>query len=85
MKTFSYTITDPAGMHARPAGMLVKKAATYASDINVIKDGKKTSAKGILGIMGLAAKKGDNVQVEISGSDEDKAATELEAFFKENL
>ncbi len=85
MKSFKFTISDPAGMHARPAGMLVKKAAAYASDINIVKDGKKVSAKGILGIMGLAAKKGDEITVEISGADEDNAAKEFEAFLKENL
>ena len=37
MKSFEYTITDPVGIHARPAGVLVKEIKQYASTVTVIK------------------------------------------------
>ena len=50
MKEFTYTITDEQGIHARPAGLLVKEAAGFASAITIEKDGKKVDAKRILGV-----------------------------------
>ncbi len=47
MKEFNYTITDPAGIHARPAGLLVKKTQPYASEISLVKDGKTGNGKSI--------------------------------------
>lgn len=85
MKEFKYVITDPVGMHARPAGLLVKTAGSYASSVMIEKDGKAVDAKRIFGIMGLGVKTGDEVTIRIEGEDEEKAATELEAFMKENL
>ena len=52
MKEFKYVITDAEGIHARPATMLVKKAAGFKSDINIEAEGKKVNAKGVLGVMG---------------------------------
>lgn len=85
MKEFKYTVTDPAGIHARPAGELVKTAAKFASDINITKEQRTVSAKKIFGVMGLAVKQGQEITVTINGSDEDSAATEIEAFLKSNL
>lgn len=85
MKEFTYTITDAAGIHARPAGLLVKLAQPFASEVNIVKDGKKGNAKSMLSIMGLGAKSGEEVTVEAIGPDEDEAIVELENFFKENL
>jgi phosphocarrier protein len=85
MKEFSYVITDPEGIHARPAGELVKAAKSYESSVDISKDGKKVSAKKIFGVMGLAAKQGHEVVFTIEGPDEDKAAAELEQFMKDNL
>ena len=83
MKEFQYVITDAEGIHARPAGLLVKKAKEFASAVK--KDDKSGDAKKIFSVMGLAAKKGETVTVCVEGADEDTAAPALEAFFKENL
>ena len=83
MKEFKYVITDAEGIHARPATMLVKKAAGFKSDIEA--EGKKVNAKGVLGVMGLGAKKGAEITVTVDGEDEEIAAAELETFLKENL
>ena len=85
MKEFFYTITDKVGIHARPAGLLVKKASEFSSDIKISKGEKTVDAKKIFGIMSLAAKCDEQVKITISGDDEDLAATELEKFFKENI
>ncbi len=85
MKEFKYVITDPEGIHARPAGELVKKCKGYASKITIIKDGKAANAAKILAVMSLGVKKGHEVTFQIEGADEATAAAELEAFMKENL
>lgn len=85
MKEFKYTITDSQGIHARPAGLLVKEAAKFASDIKIEKAGKVADAKRIFGVMGLAAKQGEEVVIRVEGADEVEAAAAMETFFKENL
>ena len=77
MKEFTYTITDEQGIHARPAGLLVKEAAGFASAITIEKDGKKVDAKRILGVMGLGAKKGAEITLRAEGEDEDAAIEKL--------
>ncbi|MCC2253771.1 HPr family phosphocarrier protein [Ruminococcus sp. CLA-AA-H200] len=85
MKEFKYVITDPEGIHARPAGILVKQAAGYASAVKIAKGEKSADAKRIFGVMGLGVKNGDEVTITADGADEEKAIAELETFFKENL
>ena len=85
MKEFKYTITDSQGIHARPAGLLVKEAAKFASDIKIEKAEKAADAKRIFGVMGLAAKQGEEVVIRVEGADEAEAAAVMETFFKENL
>ena len=85
MKEFSYVITDPQGIHARPAGALVKEAGQFESNIMISKDGKEVDAKRIFGIMGLAAKQGQTIVIRINGSDENEAMQKLSAFMKKNM
>ena len=85
MKKFDYTIQDNCGIHARPAGMLVKEAGKFESKITIWKEDRFVDVSKLIALMGLGVKKGDTVTVEIDGSDEEKAAEELEKFFKENL
>ena len=85
MKEFDYIITDPEGIHARPAGLLVKEASRFQSDIQLKKDGKSGDAKRIFAVMALAAKKGETITVTVNGEDEAEAAAAMEAFLKDNL
>ena len=85
MKEIKYVITDPEGIHARPANLLVKKAAGYACKITIGKDGREVDAKRIMGVMSLAAKKGQEITIKCDGEGEESAIVELEAFLKENL
>ncbi|MCR5761288.1 MAG: HPr family phosphocarrier protein [Sphaerochaetaceae bacterium] len=85
MKTFEYTIQDPIGIHARPAGLLVKEVKKYTSAVTIVKGEKSVNALKLMAIMGLGIKQGETVKVTVEGDDEDKAAAEIEAFFKANL
>ena len=73
MREFKYVVTDPEGIHARPAGELVKAVKAFSSDIKIAKGGKAMNCKAIFGIMGLAVKKGDEVTLTFEGADEDAA------------
>ncbi len=85
MKNFEYVIKDELGIHARPAGMLVKEAKKYDSKIVLSQDGKKAEATKLIAIMGMAVKCGQTVAVEISGNDEEEAFEGMKSFFEENL
>ena len=85
MKEIKYVITDPLGMHARPAGMLVKAVAPYASKITVTAPTGTADARRLMALMKLAAKQGMELTFTIDGADEDKAAAELQAFLEANL
>jgi Phosphotransferase System HPr (HPr) Family len=82
MKTFEYTIKDELGIHARPAGSLVKEANAFLSTITIIKDEKQADAKKIFSIMGLGAKCGDTIIISAEGDDEDIAIAALETFMR---
>ena len=85
MKEFKHVIADPLGMHARPAGMLVKAVAGYASKITVTAPTGTADAKRLMALMRLAAKQGHELTITVEGPDEDTAATELQAFLSANL
>ena len=69
MKIVEYTIKDALGIHARPAGLLVKEAGKFASKIMIASPKKEVDAKRIMGVMGLGVKCGDTVKLTIEGAD----------------
>ena len=86
MKEFTYTIKEPVGIHARPAGMLAKEAKTCQRTVAIVdKTGKSVDATRLMALMGMGIKCGDTVTVKIAGADEDTAAPALEKFFNEHL
>lgn len=85
MKSFDYRVTDSMGLHARPAGMLVKEAGKFSSVIKITSGGRSAEATRLFGIMGLAVKCGATVTVSAEGADEDEAIAAMEVFFKENV
>ena len=85
MKNFSYVIKDEIGIHARPAGLLVKEAKKYASKVVIRANGKSAEATRLMAIMGMGVKCGQTVEVEVTGDDEDTAFEGMKAFFEENL
>lgn len=85
MRSFEYVITDAVGLHARPAGLLVKEAGKYGASVVLISGEKKADAKKLFALMQLGIKCNDIVTVTVNGADEDAACQQLEQFFKEHL
>ena len=72
------TITNPQGLHARPADLFVKTATRFESTtINVEKDGERVDGKSILGILTLAAEQGSQLVIEATGQDAHEALSAL--------
>lgn len=85
MKTMTYTIQDELGIHARPAGVLVKEVKKFQSKITLEGNGKKAEAGKLLTIMGMGIKHGTEVTITAEGPDENEAIAAMEEFFKNNL
>lgn len=85
MKTFTHTVTDELGIHARPAGHLVNMAKSYEDTIIIKKGDKEADAKKLLQVMSLGAKMGDTLIFEIDGECEEDTALKVEEFVKENF
>lgn len=85
MKTFTYTIRDEQGIHARPAGILVKEAQKYKSSIEIIAGEKRAAATKLIAIMSMGVKCGHTIRVEISGPDEEETFAGMQKFFEENF
>lgn len=85
MKQFAYVITDPVGIHARPAGLLVKEAKQHESKIMLAKDGKSADATRMMSVMGLGLRHGDRLTVTAEGPDEVEALQAMQAFFRARL
>lgn len=85
MITFSYTITDELGIHARPAGALAKTAKNFKSQITLQKGEKSCDARKVMMLMSLGIKNGDTITVSVSGEDETDAAEAVQKLLNENL
>ena len=85
MKEFKYVVQDELGLHARPAGLLVKEAAKYKSAITLDSGVKKADAKRIMADMSMGVKQGVEVTVTVDGEDEDAAFDAIKTFFETNL
>lgn len=85
MKEFEFVVTDPQGIHARPAGLLVKEAKKFESNISVFKGARKGNLKKIFTVMAVGVKQGETIKVQVEGADEEQAASTVEAFLKENF
>lgn len=85
MKSFSYTVKDELGIHARPAGMLVKEVKNFKSKVTLEKDGKVIDATRLMSVMSMGVKKDQTVTITVEGADEDAAYDALKSFFETNL
>lgn len=85
MKKIVYTVKDELGIHVRPAGLLVKEIQKFESNVTIEKNGKTASGRKLMALMGLGVKRGETITVTAEGSDEDAAASAIEAFLIENL
>lgn len=85
MKEIRFTVTDPLGIHARPAGILVKEAKKFNAKVTVWKDDKSCDMRKLLALMGLSVKQNDEIIVQVEGEDEAACAETIERFLKENF
>lgn len=75
MRNTTLTLINPLGMHARAASKLVDVSKGFASDIKLIKDGNEVDGKSIMSLLLLGASVGSQLQLSVSGDDEDDAFT----------
>ncbi len=75
-------ISNKLGLHARAAAKLVRLASQFEAEITIAKNGEGSDCKSILGILSLAAGKGNVVTITLSGSDETEAADAIEELFQ---
>ena len=85
MRYFTYIIKDALGIHARPAGLLVKEAKAFKSEIILESEGKKAEANKLMAVMALGIRQGASVTVTAVGDDEAAAIESFEKLFKDNL
>ena len=78
MKEFQYTVKDACGIHARPAGLLVKTVKGFASTATLEKDGKSCDMRKLMALMGMGVK-------QVEGDDEEAAAAAIQKFLTENV
>ncbi len=81
----SYTIKDEAGIHARPAGMLVKAMGGFESEVTISCGTKSANCKRLFAVMGLAVKCGETIRISAVGPDAREAVETAMAFLQENL
>jgi phosphocarrier protein len=72
-----FAIINKLGLHARASALFVKTASQFKSDITVFREGVEVNGKSIMGIMMLAAAKGTEIILQVSGPDESEAFQKL--------
>lgn len=84
MAKITVKVTDPVGLHARPASIVVSAASKFASDITISSEGKSGNLKSIMNVMALGVKQGQEITIEAKGADADNAVAEIKKVMKEN-
>lgn len=79
------TIRNRAGLHTRPASMLVKTASQFESDVFLRRDNYEINGKSVIGVMTLAAEQGATLTLVVDGTDEEAAATALTELFEDGF
>lgn len=85
MKKIKYQVNNPQGIHARPAGLLVKELSQFNCNVIIKKGEKLVNAKEIFPLMSLSIKQGDKIVLILDGEEEMVAAKALEKYLKENI
>ena len=78
-------ITNPTGLHLRPAGNLCREAMKYKSKITFDYDGNTANAKSVLSVLGACIKSGDEITLICEGEDEDEALASLADYIASGL
>jgi phosphotransferase system HPr (HPr) family protein len=85
MRVFCYTVKDPEGIHALPAGGLIKLASTFSCDIIAQGNGNSVDLKHLFGVMSLGIKCGETLTITCDGEDETRAEAALKRYLQDNL
>jgi phosphocarrier protein HPr len=78
-------VTSDAGVHARPAMMIVKEAMKYPCEIKLIKDDVEADCKSIMSVLGLAIISGSRLIVQANGEGEKKAVASIVSMIENNF
>ena len=79
-------ITNPTGLHLRPAGNLCREAMKFKCKVTFEYDGRNTAnAKSVLSVLGACIKTGDEINLICDGEDEETALKELVEFVGNGL
>jgi phosphotransferase system HPr (HPr) family protein len=78
--TQKITVTQPEGLHARPAAQFVKLANRFQSTVKVRHNGREANGKSIMAVMSLGASAGAEVELDVQGNDAQQARAELTTF-----
>jgi phosphocarrier protein len=78
-------ITNPTGLHLRPAGNLCREAMKFKSRITFDYDGNIANAKSVLSVLGACIKSGDEITLMCEGEDEAEALSYLTNFIIQKL
>lgn len=85
MTSFVFKLTNEHGLHARPAGLIVQTCSKFQSKVSLLKNGQPYNCKSVLGLMKMGAAKGDELTLEIEGSDEANALEAMKALISANF
>lgn len=85
MQKFDYTVQTPDGLHARPAGLLVKCAQGCNCEVEISSGGKAANAKKLFALMGLGVKQHDTITIQLDGANEVAECEKLKTFCRENI
>lgn len=85
MYSKNVTITNPTGLHARPASQFVQTAAKFESEVFIVKNGNEINAKSIMGVMAGGLSQGTEIEVRANGADEQEAVDTLVALVESNF
>ncbi len=85
MQMATVVLTDPVGLHARPAAMLVQAANRFKSEITLTHGPRTANAKSIIMVLSLGARQGAQVQVTTDGEDEDEALNEIVQMLEQDV
>lgn len=78
-------ITNPTGLHLRPAGLFCKTAMGFESKITFESGNTTANAKSVLSVLGACIKRGDEIEIICEGEDEVQALNEMVTIVEEGL
>lgn len=79
------TVRNRAGLHTRPASMLVKTASQFDSEVFLRRDNYEINGKSVIGVMTLAAEQGACLDLIVEGDDEEEAADAIAGLFEDGF